>query len=141
MSRRTSSVLRLLDRYLGIPVLTAFAILPKRKCPARESIRRIGVLKTAAIGDTLLLASTLSGLRRAYPDAALEGIESLENPNQLLVNKVALSNRINVDGLRLAISRERSDVADSIEPSNPLLHLLWSPRHARSMCARPAAPF
>lgn len=71
MARRVSSTLRTLDRLLGIPALLPFAAAPKRRPPEWATVKRIGVLKTAAIGDTLLLASALGAIRRRYPFAEL----------------------------------------------------------------------
>lgn len=69
MSRRTSSVLRIADRYVGIPLIAAFALVPKRRRPPDEAVRHIGILKTAAIGDTLLLAGIPDALKSRFPAA------------------------------------------------------------------------
>jgi heptosyltransferase III len=71
MTRRVSSLHRLLDRTLGIPLVSLLAVLPKRRPPDPAAIRRIGVLKTAAIGDTLLLCGILEPIRRRFPNAQL----------------------------------------------------------------------
>ena len=76
---RSNRSLRLLDRYAGIPLMSLFAAMPKRRALPRELVRRIGVLKTAAIGDTLLLSGPLQDLRRAYPDAAIVMITGSDN--------------------------------------------------------------
>lgn len=76
---RSNRSLRLLDRYAGIPLMSLFAAFPKRKALPRESVRRIGVLKTAAIGDTLLLSGPLQDLRRAYPEATIVLITGSDN--------------------------------------------------------------
>lgn len=79
MARRVSSALRTLDRYLGIPVMLAFAVTPKRRAPAWSTVKRIGVLKTAAIGDTLLLSSALAAIRRRFPSAELMLVTGANN--------------------------------------------------------------
>jgi heptosyltransferase-3 len=71
VTRRTSSIARTLDRYIGIPGVAALSILPKRKEPEWSRVQRIGVLKTAAIGDTLLLGSMLAALRTRFPSAEI----------------------------------------------------------------------
>jgi heptosyltransferase I len=79
MPRRVSSLHRILDRVVGIPLVATLALAPKRRMPTAASIRRIGVLKTAAIGDTLLLAGVLPALRAAYPQAVLVLITGTDN--------------------------------------------------------------
>jgi heptosyltransferase I len=71
--------LKAIDRYLGIPAVASFALLPKRKQPAPESVRRIGLLKSAAIGDTLLLAGLADDVWRAFPNAELVAITGAAN--------------------------------------------------------------
>src|ERR1700674_1545247 len=65
---RASSTLRFLDRYLGIPMVSALGKVRTRRT-SLPKIRTIGMLKTAGIGDTLLLAGPLADLRAAFPDA------------------------------------------------------------------------
>src|SRR5689334_15262598 len=66
---RGNRILRLLDRALGIPIVFALGLLQvrARQFPAR--IDSIGILETAAIGDTVLLSAVLSDLRDAFPGA------------------------------------------------------------------------
>ena len=78
-SPRGSALLKRLDRFAGIALLAPFALQPKRRRLDRESIRRIGLLKSAAIGDTLLLAGLLTDLRRAYPHATIVFITGPDN--------------------------------------------------------------
>jgi ADP-heptose:LPS heptosyltransferase len=67
---RGSSRARLLDRYLGIPlVFLAGNCRRKRSIPARPG--RIGLLNTAAVGDTVLMSGPLADLRAAYPNAEI----------------------------------------------------------------------
>jgi ADP-heptose:LPS heptosyltransferase len=71
------SALRLLDRYLGIPlVFVAGSFRRKRVIP--DSPRKIGLLNTAAVGDTVLMSGPLADLRAAYPHAK---IVFLSGPN------------------------------------------------------------
>jgi heptosyltransferase I len=79
MPRRVTALHRTLDRIAGTPLIAAFALAPKRRYPDPATIRRIGILKTAAIGDTLLLSGILPALRRHYPDAALILITGSDN--------------------------------------------------------------
>ncbi len=63
---RASGHLKLFDRCLGIPVVFAFGVL-KRKRRTVPEFSTIGLLETAAIGDTVLLAGVVADLRRAFP--------------------------------------------------------------------------
>ncbi|MGA2411635.1 MAG: glycosyltransferase family 9 protein, partial [Candidatus Binataceae bacterium] len=68
LARRGNAQLRRLDRYAGIPLVAALGMLRhKRSIPLAP--RRIGVLNTAAIGDTILMGAAIADLRTAYPDA------------------------------------------------------------------------
>jgi len=61
---------RLLDFWVGIPVLNALAaVRSKRKWP--EQAHRIGVMCSPALGDTLLFSAVACDLRYAFPDAQL----------------------------------------------------------------------
>jgi ADP-heptose:LPS heptosyltransferase len=67
---RGSSCARLLDRYLGIPlVFLTGQFRRKRAIPAR--VCKIGLLNTAALGDTILMSGPLADLRAAYPHAQI----------------------------------------------------------------------
>ena len=67
---RGSSRARLLDRYLGIPlVFLAGQCRRKRAMPQRP--QKIGLLNTAALGDTVLMSGPLADLRAAYPHAQI----------------------------------------------------------------------
>lgn len=70
MSKRVSSLLHWCDQYIGIPIIFLLGKLRKKKiCP--KLIQHIGVLNTAAIGDTVLLSGVIADLRAAYPSATL----------------------------------------------------------------------
>lgn len=63
-------MLHFLDRYAGIP---AVAILgrARRKRALPPVIQNLGLLRTAAIGDTVLLSAVIADLRTAFPGASL----------------------------------------------------------------------
>jgi len=65
---RGNPALRLLDRYAGIPLVAAGGLLRRRR-PRPTEPRRIGVLNSTNIGDTVLLAPVLEDLARRFPDA------------------------------------------------------------------------
>lgn len=60
----------MLDYYLGIPLIFLLSLFnPKRKPP--KNFDRIGVLITAALGDTTLLTAFLQDIKAAYPTSSL----------------------------------------------------------------------
>jgi ADP-heptose:LPS heptosyltransferase len=67
---RGNRVLRFLDRFLGIPLLFFLGLFRwRRPCP--ESPRQIAILKTAAIGDTVLISAIIDDLKAAYPESCI----------------------------------------------------------------------
>ena len=66
--QRGKKLNRQLDVYVGTLLLNVLATFhPRRKPPSR--IQRIGVMCSAALGDTLLFSAALQDLRAARPDA------------------------------------------------------------------------
>ena len=63
---RGHSKLRIADAYGGIPLILCLGLLRKRRRQVPTSVRRIGLLNTAAIGDTLLMSGPLADLRSRY---------------------------------------------------------------------------
>ena len=98
---RGNRSLRFLDRYLGIPLLSLFALFPKRRALEPRSVRRIGILKTAAIGDTLLLSGPLQDIRHAYPVAELVLITGADNRGVAQLLPVAAAEHMVVSPHRL----------------------------------------
>ena len=66
MSDRGNVILRHLDRYFGIPAVF-LAGLTVRKKTVPENLSCVGILATAAIGDTLLMSAVLKDLFAALP--------------------------------------------------------------------------
>ncbi len=65
-AERGRTLLRKLDRCLGVPLLLLMGLLrPKRPKPA--SFRSLGICVFAAIGDALLASVLISDLKKAYP--------------------------------------------------------------------------
>ena len=64
--RRGSKRNRLLDTWVGIPVLNAIALLrPRHKYP--NKVERVGVICSLALGDTLLFSAALRSVRSHFP--------------------------------------------------------------------------
>jgi heptosyltransferase-3 len=76
LSKRGNPLLKPLDR-AGIPLIRLLGFLPSQAMP--PDIHRVGVLRTAAVGDTLLLSGILRDVRAAYPHADLMLLTGREN--------------------------------------------------------------
>ena len=89
---------RKLDRILGIPILMMLAILFKRKksFPAYD-IRKILVVKFAAIGDSIMLIPMLRTLRRAYPKAEITFLCS--EINEAIIRKIPYIDKVLVENV------------------------------------------
>ena len=67
---RGSKGRRLLDRYVGIPLVAAAGLLRKKgHLPSHP--KRIALLNTAAIGDTILMSAVVADLKDRYSQAEL----------------------------------------------------------------------
>lgn len=62
MKERANSWLRFLDRYGGIPLIVLLGLLRKKRSPPSH-IKKIALLKTAGIGDTVLLSALIQDLQ------------------------------------------------------------------------------
>ena len=68
--KRGKATNRLLDFYLGIPVLNLLASF-RRAGVCRKSPERIGLLFNPALGDTLLASAAIQDIRSIFPHAKL----------------------------------------------------------------------
>jgi len=76
--RRGSSRNRFLDYWVGTPLLNLLAALRRRRgAPAVP--RRIGVMCSPALGDTLLFSAVLQDLRAAFPEAHIVHLCFIQN--------------------------------------------------------------
>ena len=91
MKRR--AIFRVFDKYIGIPVIILLSILTKRKkrIPI-ENIKKILIIKLAAIGDSILLIPTLRTLKKAFPNAEFTFICSQINLS--VIKKIPYVNKI-----------------------------------------------
>jgi len=73
MKPRAPAPLKLLDRTVGVPLVWAAGAARRlrRRRHLPTTLRRVGVLKTNAIGDTILVGGALQDLRQGLPDAKL----------------------------------------------------------------------
>jgi ADP-heptose:LPS heptosyltransferase len=70
MPGRGHHILRTLDKYLGVPLVFCLGLM-RRRGTIPQNPRRIGLLNTAAIGDTILMSGPLADIRAAYRDAEI----------------------------------------------------------------------
>ncbi len=101
--RRGSKKNRLLDYWAGIPVLNAVAVVHRRRSRPEESPRKVGVLCSPALGDTLLFSAALQDLREGFP--AAEIVHCCMPPNRGAAELIPGSDR------RLIIDLTRPDRA------------------------------
>lgn len=67
---RTNGLLRLMDRLVGVPALWLLGLLHARRgVPA--SMSKIGLLKSACIGDTVLMSGVVRDIHAAFPAAEI----------------------------------------------------------------------
>ncbi|MGD0020745.1 MAG: glycosyltransferase family 9 protein [Smithellaceae bacterium] len=64
---RGNSRFRFLDRYVGIPIIFILGLLKKRRKTLPGSIKKVAFLKTAGIGDTVLLSAVVRDFKNVYP--------------------------------------------------------------------------
>jgi heptosyltransferase III len=67
---RGNRLLRLLDKWAGVPLVAGAGLLRRRCKPPRE-LRHIGVLCLGCIGDLVLFSGPLADLRATLPDARM----------------------------------------------------------------------
>ena len=83
MAKRVSQTKKLLDRYVGIPLIYILSFF-KRKRAYPKQIKTIGILKLAAIGDTILLAHQIQQLHSHGYKIIFFCSESLKETGELL---------------------------------------------------------
>ncbi len=69
MKERANKILHIIDRYIGIPLVFLGGLRIKRKLP--KKIERIAVLKSAGIGDLVLVSALIQDIRKAHPQAKI----------------------------------------------------------------------
>ncbi len=92
MKERANPILRFLDRYMGIPLIILMGLFKKcRTLPSQMG--RIALLKSAGIGDLVLLSAIIQDLQVAFPHASLTlftGSSNAEMGKMLGVDVVVL---------------------------------------------------
>jgi heptosyltransferase III len=89
---------RKLDRAFGIPILILLAIfLKRRKTFPAFDIKKILVVKFAAIGDSIMMIPMLRTLRRAYPDSEITFLCS--DINKSIIKKTPYVDKVLVENV------------------------------------------
>ena len=70
MSTRGSTLLKKVDRYLGILIIFFLSLFKVKKSPPSKP-KKIGILATAAIGDTILLSALSKALKAQWPESKI----------------------------------------------------------------------
>ncbi|HEX4155633.1 MAG TPA: glycosyltransferase family 9 protein [Acidobacteriaceae bacterium] len=70
---------RLLDLWVGTPLLNLLASFHRRRQPPAGPLRRLGVMSSPALGDALLFSAALQDLRAAFPAAEITHLCMREN--------------------------------------------------------------
>lgn len=80
MQERNNKVMKKLDRYIGCPLVYVLGHLRKKNSfPVLPSQPRILLLKTAAIGDTILMEAIIHEIKSAYPQSSITFVCSKSN--------------------------------------------------------------
>jgi len=65
---RNNKLLKMVDKYIGIPLVYSLGMFHKKK-KLPVDINYIGVLATAAIGDTIIMSSAINDIKNKYPNS------------------------------------------------------------------------
>lgn len=83
---RGNKVLRLLDRWAGVPLILAAGLAHRKRVSPPAVLRRVGVLCLGCIGDLVLLCGPLADLFTSHPDVRLTIFCS--KPNQEIARMI-----------------------------------------------------
>jgi len=87
------SIYRIIDRYFGIPILLVLSLFyKKRRAPVKKDVKKILILKFAALGDILLLIPAIKLIRKNYPDAEISFLSTYINDS--VVKKIPYIDKI-----------------------------------------------
>lgn len=106
-SRRTSKLHRIADRYAGIPLIFLPSLYrKKRELPS--DIRRICIIKTSGIGDTVLVSAVLKDIIKHFHNCKVTAVTGVDNHLAAKFLFGRLSDRIE---FRVADFRDFSSIA------------------------------
>lgn len=70
-SERGNPILKLLDRYLGIPLVFFLGLFKKKNNFKDKRIKSIGILCTSGIGDAVIMSGPIKDIKKKYPRSRL----------------------------------------------------------------------
>ncbi len=73
---KSNPLLRKFDRIAGITVIRIFALFGKKRGLPRSEVKKVLLIRFAAMGDTLLMTPAVRAIRNKYPDANLDFLVS-----------------------------------------------------------------
>ncbi|WP_273187255.1 glycosyltransferase family 9 protein [Dialister succinatiphilus] len=81
MKERNNKLMKKMDRYIGCPLLFGLGLFHKKRkfAPYAGKNPSIALLKTAAMGDTILMEAVIQEIRADYPDSKITFICSKSN--------------------------------------------------------------
>jgi len=103
---RGNKLLKLLDRYVGIPFIFSLGIF-KRKEKYFQNLEKIGILKTAAIGDTILLSAIVKDIFDHLPNAKIVLFSGVSNYE---IAKLIAEQHSSLEVIRLNLKDPFSDI-------------------------------
>ena len=77
-AERNNPLLKKLDKWIGCPLVFTLGLLHKENIKPKN-YQRIAVIKTAAVGDTIILSAMLDEIRYSYPHAQVTVICAKNN--------------------------------------------------------------
>ena len=82
MRERNNPWMKRLDRWLGVPILFALGMFHRKRAPIKIyeiSAPKIVLIKTAAIGDTVVLSAMVDEIKQQYPKSQITIVCSKNN--------------------------------------------------------------
>jgi ADP-heptose:LPS heptosyltransferase len=74
MKLRGNSIFKIIDRYIGIPLVWFAGLGTRRRELPAQGVSSIVVIKLSALGDTILLIPALRALKQQYPQARVTAV-------------------------------------------------------------------
>jgi heptosyltransferase-3 len=68
---RNNKLLKLIDRYIGIPLVFLLSIFRIKNKQDFNNANNIGILATAAIGDTIIMSGAINSIKTKYPNSKI----------------------------------------------------------------------
>lgn len=82
MGERNNPLLKKLDKWVGCPLIFGLGLFHRdHPCPVLSGVQkpRIALIKTAAVGDTIVLSAMVREIRHTYPEAIITVICTKNN--------------------------------------------------------------